>query len=53
MFMVFHRFDTIPIALPEKYNSYNDTFYLDGCFVVLIVRQHITLIKRPSYVGKI
>lgn len=28
----FHRFDTIPIALPEKYNSYNDTFYLDGCF---------------------
>ena len=28
----FHRFDNIPIALPEKYNSHTDTFYLDGFF---------------------
>ena len=28
----FHQFDTIPIALPEKYDKYTNTFHLDGFF---------------------
>jgi hypothetical protein len=28
----FHRFDTIPIALPVKYDEYKGTFHLDGFY---------------------